>query len=95
MLLAKKKYFVHLKLGEALVEIEYCGICYTDLHVAHGDFGQVPERVLGHEGVGIVKEITPDVKSLKVGDRVALLGSLKDVVLANTVQLTVKPIAVQ
>ncbi|MXI72660.1 alcohol dehydrogenase catalytic domain-containing protein, partial [Mycobacterium tuberculosis] len=43
-------------------EIEYCGVCHTDLHVAHGDFGQVPGRVLGHEGVGIVKEIAPDVK---------------------------------
>ena len=29
-------------------------------------------RVLGHEGVGIVKEIAPDVKSLKVGDRVSV-----------------------
>lgn len=40
--------------------------------VAHGDFGQVPGRVLGHEGIGIVKEIAPDVKSLKVGDRVSV-----------------------
>ncbi|HEW5053993.1 TPA: alcohol dehydrogenase AdhP, partial [Streptococcus pneumoniae] len=39
---------------------------------AHGDFGQVPGRVLGHEGIGIVKEIAPDVKSLKVGDRVSV-----------------------
>lgn len=46
--------------------------CHTDLHVAHGDFGQVPGRVLGHEGIGIVKEIAPDVKSLKVGDRVSV-----------------------
>lgn len=37
-----------------------------------GDFGQVPGRVLGHEGIGIVKEIAPDVKSLKVGDRVSV-----------------------
>lgn len=36
------------------------------------DFGQVPGRVLGHEGIGIVKEIAPDVKSLKVGDRVSV-----------------------
>lgn len=28
--------------GEALVKVEYCGVCHTDLHVAHGDFGQVP-----------------------------------------------------
>ena len=61
-----------LETGEALVEIEYCGVCHTDLHVAHGDFGKVPGRVLGHEGIGIVKEIAPDVKSLKVGDRVSV-----------------------
>ena len=32
----------------------------------------VPGRVLGHEGIGIVKEVAPDVKSLKVGDRVSV-----------------------
>ena len=61
-----------LEAGEALVQIEYCGVCHTDLHVAHGDFGKVPGRVLGHEGIGIVKEVAPDVKSLKVGDRVSV-----------------------
>ena len=60
MLLLKKKFSVH------------CGVCHTDLHVAHGDFGKVPGRVLGHEGIGIVKEVAPDVKSLKVGDRVSV-----------------------
>ena len=68
----EEKVLRPLETGEALVEIEYCGVCHTDLHVAHGDFGQVPGRVLGHEGVGIVKEIAPDVKSLKVGDRVSI-----------------------
>ena len=24
--------------GQALVKVEYCGVCHTDLHVAHGDF---------------------------------------------------------
>ena len=58
--------------GEALVEVEYCGVCHTDLHVAAGDYGKKPGRVLGHEGIGIVKEIAPDVKNLKVGDRVSI-----------------------
>jgi len=44
-----------LETGEALVQIEYCGVCHTDLHVAHGDFGKVPGRVLGHEGSRTVK----------------------------------------
>ena len=33
-----------LKAGEALVKMEYCGLCHTDLHVASGDFGKVPGR---------------------------------------------------
>lgn len=45
-----------LEYGEALVEVEYCGVCHTDLHVAAGDYGEKPGRVLGHEGIGIVKE---------------------------------------
>ena len=70
--LVENKELRPLETGEALVDIEYCGVCHTDLHVAHGDFGKVPSRVLGHEGIGIVKEIAPDVKSLKVGDRVSV-----------------------
>ena len=70
--LIENKELRPLETGEALVDIEYCGVCHTDLHVAHSDFGKVPGRVLGHEGIGIVKEIAPDVKSLKVGDRVSV-----------------------
>lgn len=43
--------------GQALVKVEYCSVWHTDLHVAHGDFGQVPGRILGHEGIGIVEEV--------------------------------------
>ena len=68
----EEKVLRPLETGEALVEVEDCGVCHTDLHVAHGDFGKVPGRVLGHEGIGIVKEVAPDVKSLKVGDRVSV-----------------------
>lgn len=58
--------------GEALVDVEYCGLCHTDLHVAAGDFGEVPGRIIGHEGVGIVSQIADDVTCLKVGDRVSI-----------------------
>ena len=70
--LVENKEMRPLETGEALVDIEYCGVCHTDLHVAHGDFGKVPGRVLGHEGIGIVKEIAADVKSRKVGDRISV-----------------------
>lgn len=61
-----------LKVGEALVKVEFCGVCHTDLHVSHGDFGKCPGRILGHEGVGKVVEIAEGVESLKIGDRVSI-----------------------
>ena len=61
-----------LKPGEALVKIEYCGLCHTDLHVAAGDFGKVPGRITGHEGIGRVVKVGPNVISLKIGDRVSV-----------------------
>ena len=61
-----------IKANEALVDVEYCGLCHTDLHVAQGDFGNTAGRVIGHEGVGRVKEIGSDVTSLKGGDRVSI-----------------------
>ncbi|USS87959.1 alcohol dehydrogenase AdhP [Fructilactobacillus hinvesii] len=57
---------------EALVKIEYCGLCHTDLHVAAGDFGEVPGRIIGHEGVGKVIQVGKDVDNLKIGDRVSI-----------------------
>ncbi|WP_456279502.1 alcohol dehydrogenase AdhP [Bacillus sp. AK128] len=61
-----------LQLGEALVDVEFCGVCHTDLHVAAGDFGVVEGRILGHEGIGTVSKVADDVTSLKVGDRVSI-----------------------
>ncbi|WP_413628179.1 alcohol dehydrogenase AdhP [Fructilactobacillus vespulae] len=58
--------------NEALVKVEYCGLCHTDLHVAAGDFGKVPGRVIGHEGVGRVTQLGKDVTNLKIGDRVSI-----------------------
>ena len=58
--------------GEALVDVEYCGVCHTDLHVAAGDYGDKAGRVLGHEGIGVVSKVGEGVKNLKVGDRVSI-----------------------
>lgn len=66
-----------LQANEALVEVEYCGVCHTDLHVAAGDYGDKPGRVLGHEGIGIVTQIADDVTALKVGDRVSIAWLFK------------------
>ncbi|ANZ59144.1 alcohol dehydrogenase AdhP [Fructilactobacillus lindneri] len=61
-----------IKDNEALVKVEYCGLCHTDLHVASGDFGKVPGRIIGHEGVGRVTQLGKDVDNLKIGDRVSI-----------------------
>lgn len=66
-----------LSTNEALVEVEFCGVCHTDLHVAAGDYGDKPGRVLGHEGIGIVTEIADGVTALKVGDRVSIAWLFK------------------
>lgn len=54
------------------------GVCHTDVHVAAGDWGGIKLPITpGHEGIGVVETIGPDVKNLKIGDRigVAWLGS--------------------
>lgn len=61
-----------LKPGEALLDMICCGVCHTDLHVKNGDYGDATGRVLGHEGIGIVKEVADDVTSLKPGDRASV-----------------------
>ena len=59
------------KSGEVLVEIMATGICHTDAFTLSGDDpeGAFP-AILGHEGAGIVREVGPDVSSVKVGDTV-------------------------
>ncbi|PIC73989.1 alcohol dehydrogenase AdhP [Sporosarcina sp. P17b] len=60
--------------GQALVKLEACGVCHTDLHAINGDWPVKPKLPLipGHEGVGIVEAIGPNVTSVKVGDRVGI-----------------------
>ncbi len=60
--------------GQALVKIQACGVCHTDLHAAQGDWPVKPKLPLipGHEGVGIVEEIGEGVTAVKVGDRVGI-----------------------
>jgi S-(hydroxymethyl)glutathione dehydrogenase / alcohol dehydrogenase len=47
--------------GEALVRIEACGVCHTDLYAASGaDPTGYTACVLGHEGAGVVEAVGPD-----------------------------------
>jgi threonine dehydrogenase-like Zn-dependent dehydrogenase len=56
--------------GEAVVKIELCGICGTDLHI-YFEGMLPPPFVPGHENVGYVHEVGEGVEGLAVGDRVA------------------------
>ena len=67
-----EKQLRRLEHGEALLQMECCGVCHTDLHVKNGHFGDKTGVILGHEGVGVVKEVGPGVTSLKVGDRASV-----------------------
>lgn len=60
--------------GQVLVKIETSGLCHTDIHAAHGDWPVKPKMPLipGHEGVGRIEAVAPDVDYLAVGDRVSL-----------------------
>jgi propanol-preferring alcohol dehydrogenase len=60
--------------GEILVRIEASGLCHTDIHAAHGDWPvkPTPPFVPGHEGVGIVVTLGPEVTEVALGDRVAV-----------------------
>jgi len=59
------------KFGEVLIEVKATGVCHTDAFTLSGDDpeGAFP-AILGHEGAGVVVEVGPGVKSLKVGDHV-------------------------
>lgn len=57
---------------DALVKVEYSGVCHTDLHAAHGDWPvkPTPPFIPGHEGAGVVVAVGSEVTRVKVGDRV-------------------------
>lgn len=74
--------------------MECCGVCHTDLHVKNGDFGDKTGVILGHEGIGIVKEIGLGVTSLKVGDRASVAWFSKAVATVNIVIPATKRCAV-
>ncbi|MFC5587396.1 NAD(P)-dependent alcohol dehydrogenase [Sporosarcina soli] len=63
----------NLDLMDVLIEIKYSGICHSDIHTAHGDWGEVHYPLVpGHEIAGIVTDIGPEVTKYKVGDRVGV-----------------------
>lgn len=62
---------------EVLIEVEACGVCHSDLHVADGDWPQIASitkrpLILGHEVAGRVVEKGSSVHQLEIGDRVGV-----------------------
>jgi 2-desacetyl-2-hydroxyethyl bacteriochlorophyllide A dehydrogenase len=55
---------------DAIVRVEASGICGSDLHIFHGRVPVEPGFTIGHEFVGVVTEVGPDVDRVAVGDRV-------------------------
>ena len=58
--------------GEALVTVQACGVCHTDLHYKQGGIGDDFPYLLGHEAAGVVDAVGPDVTDVAPGDFVIL-----------------------
>jgi len=62
---------------DAIVRLTASAICGTDLHFVRGTVsGMRPGTILGHEGVGIIEELGPDVRNLQIGDRVVIPSTI-------------------
>jgi len=61
-------------LGQVRLDVAFCGVCGTDVHIYHGAMdGRVgPPQVIGHEASASVAEIGDGVQNVSVGDRVAV-----------------------
>ena len=58
--------------GEAVVQVQACGVCHTDLHYREGGINDEFPFLLGHEAAGVVEAVGPDVTGLEPGDFVVL-----------------------
>jgi L-iditol 2-dehydrogenase len=57
------------------VEVAFCGVCGTDIHVLHDTFRNYPPVILGHEFAGTVVEVGREVTGIALGEKVAGLGA--------------------
>ncbi|WP_086661979.1 S-(hydroxymethyl)mycothiol dehydrogenase [Lentzea kentuckyensis] len=58
--------------GEALVKVQACGVCHTDLHYREGGINDEFPFLLGHEAAGVVEAVGVGVTDLAPGDFVIL-----------------------
>jgi uncharacterized zinc-type alcohol dehydrogenase-like protein len=63
---------------DVVIDLEFCGVCHSDIHTVRGDWGPVPyPLVVGHEMAGLVAAVGSDVTAFAVGDRVGV-GTMVD-----------------
>ncbi len=62
---------------DAIVRITHASICGSDLNIVNGKIVVEENAPIGHEGIGVVEEIGPDVKRVKPGDRVVISYSVQ------------------
>ncbi|MEY2567568.1 MAG: S-(hydroxymethyl)mycothiol dehydrogenase [Actinomycetota bacterium] len=58
--------------GEALVRVQACGVCHTDLHYREGSINDDFPFLLGHEAAGVVEAVGGGVSNVEPGDYVVL-----------------------
>ena len=58
--------------NDAIIKTTLGLICTSDVHTIAGGLGEIVDRVLGHEAVGVVHELGSAVTGYKIGDRVAI-----------------------
>jgi S-(hydroxymethyl)mycothiol dehydrogenase len=58
--------------GEAVVHVQACGVCHTDLHYREGGINDEFPFLLGHEAAGVVEQVGEGVTSVEPGDFVVL-----------------------
>ena len=58
--------------GEAVVQVQACGVCHTDLHYREGGINDDFPFLLGHEAAGIVESVGEGVTEVAPGDFVIL-----------------------
>src|SRR3990170_3810946 len=58
--------------GEAVVQVQACGVCHTDLHYREGGINNEFPFLLGHEAAGVVEAVGPGVTEVAPGDFVVL-----------------------
>ncbi len=58
--------------GEAVVDVQACGVCHTDLHYREGGIGEDFPYLLGHEAAGLVESVGDGVTEVQPGDFVIL-----------------------